>query len=524
VAPPFLSPDAVELLRAYAEHRIAAGDTPGAAVAVTDADGAETLLAAGHADLAGTPLQLDHLLEIGSISKSFAVISALQLEHEGLLGLDDPVHRHLPWFRVGGGHGTITLRHLMMHTAGIPTGMDAGPSSLALIAELAGMETGWEPGSRFWYSNVGYDTLGAAIEARVGLPFPEVVRRRVLGPLGMSASAAFIAPEHRIRMAAGHEPLHPDRPAHPAIPLATAPFIESEGASGSILSTAADMARYARMLLHRGHPDVLAGDDFARMTDGLPDDEGVPYGLALAIEARDGHTLVGHSGSMVGYRAQLACDHAAGVAAVVLVNGPRGSRPIVDYALALARAVRGGGSIPDPPVDEPPDLSEYAGRYGPVTVSREGIETAAGRGTLADPKKDAFATDHPELCRTLVRFGRTDGRVDHLMAGDEWFPAEGYAGAVEFAHPPEWAAYPGLYRSHNPWNLCYRVTLCRGELAAEQAAYGRIPLAPVAPATFAWTTPDGPLPERFTFDMIVDGAAQRLVVSGASLYRAMEAR
>jgi len=100
-----LSPYARERLRAYVEARIAAGDAPGIAVAVTHTDGAESLLAVGHANLAGTPLQLDHLLQIGSISKSFAVICALQLEREGALALADPVERHLPWFQAGGGHG-----------------------------------------------------------------------------------------------------------------------------------------------------------------------------------------------------------------------------------------------------------------------------------------------------------------------------------------------------------------------------------------------------------------------------------
>jgi D-alanyl-D-alanine carboxypeptidase len=517
------SPEAVERLRAFAEARIAAGDTPGVAVAVTDVDGGESLFAVGHADLAGTPLRLDHLLQIGSISKSFTVICALQLEREGALAVDDPLTTHLPWFRVGGGHGPITLRHLMMHTSGLPAGTDAGPSSLALTAHLAEAETGWEPGSRFWYSNIGYDTLGAVVAARVGMPLPQAIQRRVLAPLGMSSSAAFIAPEHRGSLAAGHERLHPDRPPHPAMPLATAPFVESEGAAGSIVSTAADMARYARMLLRRGHPDVLTEGEFDRMTDGLPDDEGIPYGLGLGIEERDGHTLVGHGGSMVGYRAQLACDLAAGVAVVVLVNGPRGARQVADHALALARPARAGGRLPDPPDDQPPDLSPYTGRYGPITVTPAGIETAAGRGTLAEQAGDAFSTDHPRLSRTLVRFGRTGSCADHLMAGDDWYPGEGYAGPTEFPRAPEWNAYPGLYRSHNPWNLAYRITLCRGELAAEQAYYGRIRLLPVSDGTFAWDTPAGPAPERFTFDTFIDGRAQRLIVSGFPLYRAMPA-
>jgi CubicO group peptidase (beta-lactamase class C family) len=96
-----LAPDAVERLRAHAEARIAAGDMPGVAVAVTSVDGAESVLVVGHADLAGTPLRSDHLLQIGSISKSFAAICALQLEAEGAISLDDPLAGHLPWAGTG---------------------------------------------------------------------------------------------------------------------------------------------------------------------------------------------------------------------------------------------------------------------------------------------------------------------------------------------------------------------------------------------------------------------------------------
>ena len=515
--PPLLSPKALERLRAHAEARIAAFDAPGIAVAVTDAHGAESLLAVGHADLAGTPLRLDHRLEIGSISKSFAAICALQLEREGALSLDDELVEHVPWFRVRGGHGPITLRHLLMHRSGLPLGAEPGPSSPAHIAELADAETEWEPGSRFWYSNVGYDALGYALELRSGVPLPELIRRRVLEPLGMHASKAHIDAEDRCLLSDGHERYYPHLPRHPSYnQLATAAFTASEGASGSIVSTAGDMARYVRHLLGRGP----AG--FDEMIEGLPDDEGIPYGLGLAITDRNGHQVVGHSGGMVGYVAQMLCDMDAGVGAIALSNGPAGARTVAEYALDLARAEHEGAPLPDPPGDPAVDLSAYAGRYGPVTVSESGIEAGGLEGTLFEHARDTYSTDHPELCETFIRFGRSDGKgVDHLIAGEVWYPAAAYAGPTEFAYPPEWDAYPGLYRSHNPWLPVVRISLCRGELAAEQPDYGRMPLVPHPTGGFAWTTPEGPLPERFRFDTVVDGRAQRLDVGGCRLYRAM---
>ena len=499
-----------------------ARETVGVAAAVTDWAGAETVVVAGHANIAGTPLAPEHLFQIGSISKSFAAICALQLEREGVLSLDDELTKHLPWFRVGGGHGPIRLRHLLMHRSGLPAGSEAGPSSVAHVADLAGAETLWEPGTRFWYSNVGYDALGLALERRAGLPFPELVRRRILQPLGMHASSAHIAAGHRASLADGHERVAQDRPPYRSMLLETAPFVESEAASGSVLSTAGDMAAYVRLLLGRGAEGMLDPADFDQMTDGLPDDEGTPYGLGLSITGTEGHTVVGHTGSMVGYRANMLCDLDSGVGAVALVNGPKGARVLAEYALALARAAREGTALPDPPPDPQPDLVPYTGRYGPFTVTDSGIAGSGFDGGLEELGRDVFSTDHPELSETLVRFGRTNGRVDHLMAGDDWYPAEGYLGPAEFRHPPEWAAHPSLYRSHNPWLPACRVTLCRGELAVEEESYGRIPLAPRSAGGFLWATPEGPLPEVFRFDTLVDGRSQRLDWNGCVFYRAMQ--
>ncbi|HET7171830.1 MAG TPA: serine hydrolase domain-containing protein [Gaiellales bacterium] len=510
-----LSPDAADRLRAHAEARIGAGDMMGVAAAVTDVAGAETVITAGCADAAGSPLRPGHLLQIGSISKSFAAICALQLEAEGALSLDDELVRHLPWFRVGKGRGPITLRHLLMHRSGLPTGSDPAPSSAALIGEMARAETEWAPGERFWYSNVGYDAVGMALEAVTGEGFPQIIRRRVLDPLGMAASAAHIAPQHRERLADGFEPLHPDRPRHPGSPLATAPFTVSEGASGSIVSTASDMARYVRHLLGSGPVG------FDRMIAGLPDDEGSPYGLGVWITERKGHRIVGHSGGMVGYVAQMLCDMDAGLGVISLANGPGGARTVAEYALDLARAEHEGADLPDPPADGAADLTPYHGTYGPVTVTAAGIEANGRSGGLAEHATDEYTTDHPDLTESFVRFGRGgDGRVDHVILADSWYPADSSTGPREFPHPPEWEGYPGVYRSHNPWLAAVRVTLSRGSLGAEPSGHGHKPLTPHPSGGFAWTAGEVRLPERMHFSEVVDGRAQRLEWGGCLLCRA----
>jgi hypothetical protein len=125
------------------------------------------------------------------------------------------------------------------------------------------------------------------------------------------------------------------------------------------------------------------------------------------------------------------------------------------------------------------------------------------------------------LCHSPIRYGRNAaGGIDHLVTGDAWHPGEGYAGPDEFPHPAEWAAYPGLYRSHNPWMPAVRITLCRGELALEQSSFGRMPLEQHPAGGFAMRTPEGRLPERLRFSTVVDGRAQRVETGGCVLYRA----
>ncbi|MGB7873775.1 MAG: serine hydrolase domain-containing protein, partial [Anaerolineales bacterium] len=76
---------------------------------------------------AGQPVTPETLFQIGSISKSFTNIALLQLQEQGVLDINDPVAKYLPWFKVQSKYKPITLRHLMSHTAGIIMGNDDTP-------------------------------------------------------------------------------------------------------------------------------------------------------------------------------------------------------------------------------------------------------------------------------------------------------------------------------------------------------------------------------------------------------------
>jgi len=175
-----------EALRSYVEDVLEAQGFPGFAVAVTDRDRLVASEVFGYANLdARTPVSRGTYFELGSIGKTFTAVVFLQLREEGLIGLDEPVTSYLPWFEARSGHAPITIHHLLTHSSGLMIGADQSGSSRFDVWALRETETGFPPGTRYLYSNIGYRTLGLVVEEVTGLPYPEAPRRRILEPLGL---------------------------------------------------------------------------------------------------------------------------------------------------------------------------------------------------------------------------------------------------------------------------------------------------------------------------------------------------
>lgn len=177
------------------KEAVRAGEAPGLAVADIR-DGRITVQTAGLADLArGTPVTPETAFMYFSVTKLFTAAAVMQLVERGVVGLDDPVDRHLslPISREGAG---ITIRHLLAHTSGLSNPLpiswvhletEEGPSLEDLTMRLirANPKLRFEPGARYGYSNLGYLVLGLVLERRTGQSFEEYVRQHLLEPLGM---------------------------------------------------------------------------------------------------------------------------------------------------------------------------------------------------------------------------------------------------------------------------------------------------------------------------------------------------
>jgi CubicO group peptidase (beta-lactamase class C family) len=224
---------------ALAEGRIA-----GAVVLVAKDGVLAYARAAGQADLeTGRPMARDAIFRASSLTKPIVTAAFLSLVDDGAIGLDDPVIRYLPDFQPKwqGEPLTITLRHLLTHTAGLSYGFmqpDDGPylklgvsdgmdqPGLGFPLELKRItEAGlfFPPGVAWLYS-VGLDVLGAAIQEATGKSLPQVVRERVTSKLGMADTDFAVSDLARLA-----RPYADGPPPKPMGATHTVPFAELSG-------------------------------------------------------------------------------------------------------------------------------------------------------------------------------------------------------------------------------------------------------------------------------------------------------
>lgn len=521
----------------YIEKKMELGSIPGLAVGITDSEHLLGCRYYGFADVAaGTVPGPDTLFEIGSISKSFASIVALQLVEEGLLDLRLPVDEYLPWLEMKWKREKFSMHHLMSHTAGLPIGQEETPEAISEVWAAMGMELGCSPGEHFHYSNIGYKIVGLVIEEVTGRSCADEVKARVFGPLGMGKSHAAITADLRESLATGYEPFPDDRPVRRGIGMVPAPWWEGDSADGSICSTPEDMSAYVRMLLDLGaHPGgrLLSDASFRDLTRPVirPDDsEGEHYAYGLRVESVDAHRFVAHTGGMVGYISAMRMDLASGIGVIVLTNGATEVDDVARYALkAFSAASSEDGDVPpELPYSlgaEPAEM--YAGVYGlgqgSLIVAPDGsgglIVTYGGRsGALLSHGKDVFLAELPGFDMFLLRFSREDGRVIMVSYGDRVYRRDKAETSEDATVPDLVQPFIGHFRSSNPWLTNFRVLYRNGSLWLVPPTGDEQELVSLGENEFRIGS-DERSPERLTFEATVNGKAQRADMSGQSYAR-----
>ena len=288
----------------------------------------------------GKPMREDAIFRIYSMSKPITAAALMMLVEEGLIGLDDTVHSHIPAWKDLGVYASgmpslltdappsfittptsrpMKVADLATHTSGLTYGFmmrsavdgayrkakvadrQTARGLPEMIEQLAKIPLDFSPGTAWNYS-VAIDVLGYLIEKLSGLSFGEFLRTRLFEPLGMEDTAFWVPADKTERFSSCYQP----EGKGPGLKLqddarestyAKPPKLESGG--GGLVSTAHDYLRFCRMMLNGGTLDgvqILSPKTVALFSlNYLPDGREIADMALPGMFSESGYAGVGFS-------------------------------------------------------------------------------------------------------------------------------------------------------------------------------------------------------------------------------------
>lgn len=306
-------------------------------------------------------------LRIGSTSKQFTAMLALLLAEDGLLDLDAPLQRWFP--ELAFPAGAPTLRQCLHHTSGLRCVQEVAFLAAGLTIQPAGRHLGafarqsgvnFTPGEVQLYNNGGYHLVSRAIERVSGASFEEVLRERLLEPLGLHDTASV---RTDMAIVPGLAALHtPDLARPGAWRKGLLPNEETLG-EGGMVSTADDLLRWAGHMRQAlaGRPRVGSPQSWealvtpARTADGRP----TTYAMGLFVHEWRGLRVLRHPGGVIGGASELLMVPELELDIAVLSNGAPVSPSALAFGIVEALTER-----PLPPVPAPASSQGLAHLFG----------------------------------------------------------------------------------------------------------------------------------------------------------------
>lgn len=316
---PAAEPDPITTaLQPFVVHHTLAG----AVALVANKDAVLSVQAVGFADIeAKKAMPVDALFWIASMSKPITCTAVMMLVDEGKVRLDDPVEKFIPEFKdlywlekVEGKEPVkhiappLTVRQILSHTSGLafksaaesPT-LDCLPLKDAVLSYTK-QPLAYEPSTKYQYSNAGINTGGRIIEIVSGMSYEDFLQKRIFDPLGMKDTTFWPNEEQLTRLAKSYKP-NAAKDNLEAITVTQLKYPLSDHATrfpmpgGGLFSTAADLAKYCRMLLNGGTLDgkkYLSEDALKEMSKRqTPASLKDSYGLGNSV----GDGWYGHGGA-----------------------------------------------------------------------------------------------------------------------------------------------------------------------------------------------------------------------------------
>ena len=313
-------------------------DAPGAAMVIVHEDKVVYLKGAGVRELgAADAVTPDTVFQIASCTKAFLAMLIAMLTGEGIMDWDDPVNKHVPYFRLSdpSADQNVTIRDLLCHRTGLsrhdllwyksPLEPEEVIRRIGHVKATTSFRSTWE------YANIPFLTAGTAAALADKRPLAESFKRRIFEPLGMKSAGAgagdFLKAENR---AGG---CRSDTKGKLEL---VAPLIYDSRGAGDISASARDLGQWLRFQLGDGtwagkrlvpakhFRETHAPQMVVKLTDTMrenyPDVNQLSYGLGWFIQDYQGQHVLSHGGSKPGFRTQTVLVPKARLGVVVLTN------------------------------------------------------------------------------------------------------------------------------------------------------------------------------------------------------------
>lgn len=314
---------------------------PGLALALVDGDQIVFMKGYGKADQTGRPVTPQTPFILASVSKPLTAMAIMQLVEAGKVELDVPVQRYLPDFRVADpvASSQITVRHLLLHTSGIPsTSCDTRINAQSLaeyVAELKTVDLDLPVGTHHNYCSGNYNILGRIIEVVSGQSFGSYMGEHVFEPLHMQKSFTSEQEAQQAGLAQGYQWFF-------GLPVPTHHrYNPSQLPSGYMISSAEDLSHFLISQLNEGQyldARLLTPASIAAMqVPGTDRGNDGGYGFGWVIAPVGDAPAVWHDGVNVNFHSLLLMQPETRRGAVVLIN----SFGIVPYESAYKEIEEG---------------------------------------------------------------------------------------------------------------------------------------------------------------------------------------
>lgn len=296
---------------------------PGIVLGVLEPDGSTRVLSYGSGGPGTKPLSSQSIFEIGSITKTFTATLLADMVTRGEIRLEDPVSRYLPDYVLLPSYDgrQITLEDLATHRSGLPDWADHTPidprapmadyDAETLYGFLRDFSLRRPPGSEYQCSNLGFQLLGIALSRAAGMPLAQLVRQRILEPMGMENTSYALEGDMAEWMTRGHR-------GGEVVPPSGG--TEARWGAGGLCSNMEDMLKYLRANV--GPPETLIERAMhaAQQPRAATGEEGFQTGMAWQILNSPGQTIIVHGGRAGGFRARMGFDPERRIGTVLLSN------------------------------------------------------------------------------------------------------------------------------------------------------------------------------------------------------------